>query len=912
MKSTRISWIWSVAVFAVATVFYLLTSVWGVYPGASAQFVASALFPEWGFEGAHALERVLALVLVQGLAPEHVLVGFSWGAAILGGLTILGLFRATMAGISLSHIDMNGIQKHELGRMYDDLWLLMLLTGLGTALMGLVALPLWAQGTRPLAGSVATMLGMALICFSLRLRRRCIEDLSNQGRLTFRHQVLLAGVFALATYLGVDVVQLMPVAAVGMVLGGSAFVRAEGPAQVQNMLWAAIGIIIGVGASLLTFQVSLVLAGMKTEVPVAVLWVNQVMATWKGAVPWVMSFEGTSALLLFAVPMGLYFGCFPQAYLKFATPLIGQLVILLALGACLAQWPEALWETLAEPSALSALGMAMLICVVGMMVGSWASNWLDVHTRWKPGAAHGVVAVMVMGILCVLAAVEGWLWRNQGAGCSAREVCHEVWRVQDRSVPNQAQVWLEAPWRGTEDFLVWRHTQGRRLYPVRVEATEGYGICLGNQSWADCVAEDVAFARLQTLPKALSQYLAVSPWRQFVLCGELPLANERELVAVAQWAEGTQFGQTPVGQRFLQGIRARAARAAVVRAYTLPPMEAAERLREALKWDETNRAAALSLAALAEEGVPISQEEQMAGVAILEREPLLQAPLPRQALAFEAAHGPVRNAAFRAARRMHCLESGDREFMLAKLCKVYETTPLVLSPQERLSALLALGEAAGAEHLQHVPAQPEELELYLLAYPLTEASSALYQTYRETLRENSALTQIYNARYGVNRDRLRDRILSFFSRDGHFAYALFYVNDCLAQGDLAEAEKFVTGFSFRERMSETPYLAEYLRVRVLEKMAEADAPRAVSAVRDWLLSDPKQPALWSFFFEHAAPAGEEQSVPLVDEALACLAYYPFHPQAGAHFGAYLSAQAGKEVADRWEAACKRARELPLK
>ncbi|MGN0885617.1 MAG: hypothetical protein ACI4RT_01340 [Candidatus Spyradenecus sp.] len=796
--------------------------------------------------------------------------------------------------------------------MHDDLWLVMLLTGVGTALMGLVALPLWAQGTRPLSGSVATMLGMAVICFSLRLRRRCIEDLTDQGRLTFRHQVLLAGVFALAAYLGVDVVQLAPVAVVGMVLGGSAFVRAEGPAQVQNMLWAAIGIIIGVGASIVTFHVSLLLAGVKTEAPVAVLWVNQMLAAWKGAVPWVMSFEGASALLLFAVPMALFFGCFPQAYLRVASPLIGQLVIVLMFGVCLAQWPKALWETLAEPSVLSAQGIAMLICVVGMMVGSWAFHWLDAHTRWKSGAAHGVVAVMVMGILCVLAVVEGGLWHNQGAGRPAREICHEVWRVQDRSLPHQALVWLEAPWHGAEDFLVWRHTQGRRIYPVRVGATEGRGICLGEQPWEAYAAEDVAFARLQTLPKALGQYLALSPWRQFVLCGELPLANERELVAVAQWADGTPFGQTPVGQRFLQGVRARAARAAVVRAYTLPPAEAAERLREALTWDETNLAAALSLAALAEEGVAISQEEQMAGVAILEREPWLQAPLPRRALAFEAVYGPVRNAAFRSARRMNSLEAGNRERMVAELCKVYDENPSVLSLQERLVALLALGETAGAEHLRHVPAQPEELELYLLAYPLTEASSALYQTYREILRENSALTQIYNTRYGVNRGRQRDRILSFFSRDGHFAYALFYVKDCLAQGDLAEAEKFVTGFSFRERMSETPYLAEYLRVRVLEKMAEADAPRAVSVVRDWLLSDPKQPELWSFFFEHAAPAGDEPPVALVDEALACLAYYPFHPQAGAHFGAYLSAQAGQEVADRWEAACKRARVLPLK
>ncbi len=905
MKSTRISWIWSVAVFAVATVFYLLTSAWGAYPGASARFVASALFSEWGVGGVHTLEQGLVLGLVRVLAPEYVMVGFSWLAATLGGLTILGLFRATMAGISLSCVDMNGIRKHEMGRMREDLWLVMLLTGLGTALAGLVALPLWAQGTRPLAGGAATTLGMALICFALRLRRRCIEDLDQTERLTFRHQVLLAGVFALAAYLGVDVVQLAPVALVGMVLGGSAFVRAEGTAQAQNLLWAAIGVVAGVVASMVTYRVSLALAGVETEMSMGVLWVNRVMAAWKGALPWAMSFEGASALILFALPMGLYFGCFPQAYLKFASPLIGQLVILLALGTCLAQWPEALWETLAEPSVLSALGMAMLICIAGMMVGSWASNWLDVHTRWKPGAAHGVVTVMVMGFLCALAGAEGWLWRDQGAGRPAREVCREVWKAQERSVPAQAQVWLEAPWRGVEDFLVWRHTQGRTLYPVRAGATKGRAIYLGDQTWEACAAADLTFARLQTLPRALEQYLAASPWRHFVLSGELPLDNEREMVAMVRWAEGTPFGQTPAGQRFLEGLLARAARSAVTRAYTLPPAEAAEHLREALTWNATNRAAVLSLAALAEEGVAVSQAERVAGVAILEREMWLQEPTPRQALAFEAKYGPVRNAAFRSARRMGCLESDNRERMLAELCKVYGENPQVLSAQERLVALLALGETMGAEHLRHVPAQPEELELYLLAYPLTEASRALYQTYRETLKENSALTQIYNTRYGVNRDRLRDRILSFFSRDGHFAYALFYVNDCLAQGDLEAAEQFVTGFSFRERMAEMPYLAETLRVRVLEKIAETDTTKSVATARDWLLSDPKQPAIWRFLFEHEAK-------PSVEDVLSCLADYPNHPQAAVCFGDYLRAEAGEEVAARWAEACKRAQMLPLK
>ena len=226
--------------------------------------------------------------------------------------------------------------------------------------------------------------------------------------------------------------------------------------------------------------------------------------------------------------------------------------------------------------------------------------------------------------------------------------------------------------------------------------------------------------------------------------------------------------------------------------------------------------------------------------------------------------------------------------------------------------MLALGEAAGATHLQQVPAQPEELELYLLAYPLTESSCALYQLYRDALKENSALTQIYNTRYGVNRDRLRDRILSFFSRDGHFAYALFYVNDCLAQGDLEEAAQFVTGFSFRERMAEMPYLAETLRVRVLEKIAETDAPRAVELVRDWLRSEPKQPALWSFLCVHAGALGEAQGQVSVAEALTCLAYYPIHPQAGQWFEAYLRTQGGDLFAARWEEACRRARAASLK
>lgn len=900
----RLSPLWSLGVFLTAFAFYLATSAWCPYPGQSSTFVGALCFPgQLGCTVYHPIDGV-ALSVFNWLLGG--MVGISLGAAFFGALTVLGVFRMAVAGVRWSMLDLTGIRSSEMRRVQNDLQLTSLMAGLGAAVMALAALPLWAQGTRPLAGGLSTTLGVALLAFSLGARWRCAADLENQMALTLRHRVLLGIVFALAVYVGVLSPILLPISLLGVVLGAWVLVQPEIDGRVGYLLWAAGGSVVGVVASIVTLWWW---AAIFTTASggAARLWLNWLVAVWPTIVPLFTHFEGASALVCFALTAALFLGCFPRAFRRFGSPIFGQIVVIGVLVLSLVRWPAEFWDGVAEPSPLVAVAIALLMVTVGMLAGSWMGNWLDVHTRWGARRAHTAASVALMAVLSAVAVGECLLWHEEGAGTSARKVCEELWKLGDRTVPQEASLWL-APDLNTAGFLVWRHLQGRPIYPVRnwdIALRDGK---IAGKSFAECAQEDPLLARMQQVGHpALALYLAHSQrWRKQVIQGDLPAADPASLASLAtDWLGSSAFGTTPIGRALARSILMRAARWEARNALSLPPIEAASHLRRAAVWAPENIGIALSVAALEQEQLSVSEEERFKAIQATERTPWLMAPTPDQARTFEAANGPVRTAAFRAANRMWRLLQDDRDRIIQELCARYQQNPAQLSDRERTIALLSLPEETVEALLRTGAPTLSELEVFLCAYPKTERSMALYTQYRDLLADNDALRQLYQPRRGTLATQQAERMQSFFSRDGHFAYALFYVNHLLEKGELSAAATFVSGFTLEERMAEKPCLIEYLRAKVMTALLAQDPADATETLRAWLRSNPNQPTLWTLLLQADA---EQTSPALAQDVTDCLQVYPFHRLAATAFAETLRTDLGDAAAAAWLEAVERARQ----
>ena len=900
----RLSPLWSLAVFLAAFAFYLATSAWCPYPGQSSAFIGALCFPgQLGSAVYHPIDGVVLSVLNKFLGG---IVGFSLGAAFFGALTVLGVFRMAVAGVRWSMLDLTGIRSTEMRRAQNDLQLTSLMAGLGAAAMALAALPLWAQGTRPLAGGLSTTLGVALLAFSLGARWRCAADLENRTALTLRHRLLLGIVFALAVYLGALSPILLPVSVLGVVLGAWVLVQPEIDGRVGYLFWAVGGCVAGVVASMVTlWWWTEIFTGASGGI--CQQWMNWLVAVWPTIVPLFTHFEGASALVCFALTAALFLGCFPRAFQRFASPVFGQAVVIGVLVLSLVRWPVEFWDGVAEPSPLVAVAIALLMVTIGMMVGSWMINWLDVHTRWGARRAHVTASVVMMVALSAVALGECLLWHKEGAGASARKVCTELWQLGDRTIPKEASLWLEPDLNAT-GFLVWRYFQGRPIYPVynwTIALRDGK---MAGKTFQACAQEDPLLAHLiRTGNAPLALYLTHSPrWRQQVIQGDLPVADPASLASlVTDWLGNDTFGTTPIGRRLAHSILMRAARWEARDALTLPPIEAAIHLRRAAVWAPDNMGIALSVAELEKEDLAVSEEERFKAIQAIERNPWLMAPTPAQARSFEVANGPVRTATFRAANRMWSLLQGDRDRIIQELCQRYQQNPAQLSDRERTIALLSLPEETVEALLRTGAPTLSELEVFLCAYPKTERSMALYTQYRDLLADNDALRQLYQPRRGTLATQQAERMQSFFSRDGHFAYALFYVNHLLEKGELSAAATFVSGFTLEERMAEKPCLIEYLRAKVMTALLAQDPADATETLRAWLRSNPSQPTLWTLLLQADA---EQTSPALAQDVTDCLQVYPFHRLAATAFAETLRTDLGDAAAAAWLEAVERARQ----
>lgn len=889
--------LWTAIVFVAAFAFYALTAAFVPVPGASAGFTATLCFPgQTPASMAYPLDAVLGRAVVALVGPARLMVALPLLAAFLGALSVTGLFRAAVAGVRFSCLDLTGIRAQELPRAIADISTTAHLAGLGAAVVGAVSLPLWALGTRPLPGAFSATLGIALVTFAMGVRWRAAQTMALSPQPALFSRVLMGVVFGFAVYLGTTVPMLLPVAVLGIVLAGKPLIDPDTEDRLAFVPWIVLGVVGGVGLSVLSVWLWHWMFGVSTEVGAWALWGHWMQSALPGLTQLFLSFEGAAPLVFLALGVALLFGCFPSAYLRFGTPFIGQVVAVALAALMVFRWPAELWDVMAEPSALDTLAVALTVLVFAQVVGSWARNWLDVHAQWPRLRAHVAAGLMVAVPVVALAAALAWVNVADGAGGMIQHALKEVWAKTDAALPAEVSVWW-APPADTTGLLVRRAAGGAPIRPVGGTARPPTAKDFPERFLERLSGDPVPGVLAEVGVEPLRVYLAHAPATDGAfLEGPLPNAVAATFGEVAERLGATAFGATPLGRRTVRELRAEAARAAVEQSVGLPVREAAQALRRALALNPDNVSAALGLEVL-EPSVP-DPNNPSAALLAQERHPWLRVPPPARVRDFEAAHGRVQTPAFASARRLWALSHIDREAALADIL----AQPFGrLTPQERLLALLNLSEEEAGKRLEGGAPTEEALAFYLCAYPLTERSKALFAKHREALRKCDALALLYGGKPQALGRRTTDKMLSFFLRDGAFAYARFHVEDLLRQGEMEEALAFVSGFNVAERLASAPALAEALRARVLEEQTRQDPQTALATARAWVASNPWQPSLWSLLLTNPA-----QTDGAAADARQCLAFFPLHPEASRRFAETLRATHGA-AADRYLEAVARAR-----
>lgn len=904
MPKNRTCWVWTAGVFAAALLFYLLTASFVPIPGASAEFMTALAFPgRVPVAMQYPLDAVLGGMLAALAGPERLGAALTVFAALLGALTVTGLFRATVAGVRFSCLDLTGIREGELPRVRADIFATAMLSGVGAAIVGAVALPVWALGTRLLPGALSAVLGVAVLTFAMGCRwRAATRFLEGPQPSALFPRLLMGAVFGFSTFLGTTAPSLLPVAILGIILVGGPLIDRETEDRLAYVPWIVVGVIGGVALSVLSVWLWQGMFGADTEVGALALWGQWMQSALPELTRLFLSFEGAAPLALFALGAALLLGCFPAAYLRFGVPLVGQVAAVALMVVGVFRWPAELWDGMAEPSALDTVGVVVAVLVFGLTVGSWARNWLDVHTHWALGKAHTVAAAFVAVPSLLLAGA--WVIVNaaDGAGRVAQCALKGLWAKTDAALSETAEVWW-SPSAEATGLLLRRAATGKAICPVQGRA--GVLRELPERFAARLSGDPVPAVLEKVGPEALRLYLAYAPaTADAFLSGAVPDAVSETFGEVAAALEKTTYGRTPLGKRTILELRAEAARALVNRAASLPSEEAIALLRRALALNPKNPAATLGLDALG--ALPQEATHPSPALLLLERFPWLRKPLPSRARAFEERHGHVRTPAFDSARRLWALSRGDYGDVLAEILTLARENPASLNRQERLLALLSFPEAEAYAWLDKATPDADLLEALLCVYPWTERSEALFAKHRELLKERDALALMYQGKGRLSGRRIGDKVLAFFLRDGRFAYARFYVNGLLKEGQIDSAVAFVSGFNVAERLANFPALAERLRARTLEALTREHPADALETARAWVASDPWQPLLWSILLANPAqPEGAERDV------LLCLAYLPLHPEASRRFAEKLRAESGEAVAARYLETVARARKALL-
>lgn len=904
-KRHGVNLFWTFGVLVVAFLFYAATSAFMPYPGLSSEYFTALCFPS------HAetlltspIDTVLFSALLQSIAPEHINLVFSLLYAGIGALIVTCLFRCAIATTRISTIDLTGIREYELDRTLFTISHISFETGLGAALLALPMLPIWATATRPYPQAFLAFLAVAALTCAMEFRWRIYfrHHLGLPPRLP--HGILIGATYALSCFILFTVPQLAPVGLFALLLASGCFINPEMRGRGTYLLFAGGGIMLGFMSSIGAVSAAAHLRNLsQAPLPGAVLiWGQSIATQLAGLISTYTSFEALAPLVIFLLAAALYMGCFPYAYLKFGTPVIGQLVCIALCVLAFIQWPDTIWQLLEEPSAMAIAGGFTITLCISSIFGSWLhafyANKLT-WSQWRIRMTALVSLFVIVGTFSIALALKN---APVASGLPLRQAMLAIAPQLDSLLPEDAQLWLTTE-RDSLGIIARRYIKGHPVHPQ-------------SENLANLTSETLkthpTFKRLLGEDPLIHRLAAVGaePLRQYLLSADEDLGIIRALppqetaftaAQIADTLTATAFGQTPIGQRSITWMKALAAREHAACAINAEPEAAATHLRLARSLDPENPGIPLSLAALASQGVSITQDERNAARDVVEATPALRAPNETEALLFEYRYGPVCAPGFCSASRLRRFHLGNAAMTLQEILQLYRTAPDQLSSTEKLVAVLHLPADEVAQLLADRAPDHGDMELFFCLYPNHPATESLHQKHHYYFSQNDALNALFREKNTRLRERIPDKMQSFFLRDGTFAYALYYVNALLKAHDLDTAVQFVGGFNVRERLRKTPVLMEELRYRVLEQLLQQDPVRARSVCEAWLLSDSRQYRLWKLLLSDQMPPSADP----VAEIETCLRTYPLHPSATARYAEYLEKELGIEIATRYREAVKK-------
>lgn len=906
LKRHGVGLIWSFVVFTAALLFYLVSAAFVPYLGLSSEYLTALCYP------AHAssllnspTDVVFFRTLLQFIPSQSLCTAIGFVQCLIGAAIVTCLFRSAIATVRHSCLDLTGIRQNELDRTLFSISHASLATGLGTALLATTLLPLWATATRPYPQSLAALIAVATLTAALEFRWHAAQQLILAETAKLRHAFWLLLTTAGIAYLSLTHAMLLPVAAFALVLAGGIFLKREAQGRFIYAMMGGAGVILGLIASVLVTGTWASMLNV-THAPLPntlVIWAQQLAATLPATIRSFTAFEGLVPLVLFLTAAALFLGTFPFAYLKLGAPIIGQLACI-ALGVVLLlQWPAAAWELLEEPNALCIVGGCMAILCLGALFGSWLHHLLEHTHRWNRRKVRLVALSITFIILGSYAITQGCINALTGSGRPMTQAMETIAPVLDQLLPEETQLWI-TPNPDTFGMLARRVIAQKPVYPQTedfatvTEASLAQHPVLGQLAKTDSLLRRLA--KLGGEP--LRQYLLTEKNTLGILTHLDAQTTAVEAARAARLLSDTPVGSTTIGKRCVTQLNRLAAREHAACAIRTEPEIAVTHLRLARTLDPENPGIKLSLAALKEQMIAITQEELDAARDVLEAEPRWKAPSEHDALTFEYRYGPVQTQGFCSASRLRRLRLGNAPAVLEEILHLYRHVPKLLSKSEHLIAMLNLPEAEAAIAAEKSDPECAEMELFFCLYPDNPISTELYQRHAASLRGRDALTVLFRNRVSHLRDRTSDKMLAFFSRDGVFAYALYYVNALLAADQMETAIAFAGGFNVRERLAKTPALIEELCCRVLDKLEESAPAHARVVCQGWLRSNPRQHRLWTHLLNNPSSSAEQNRIDIET----CLLYYPLHPIATHLYAALLEEELGPEAAARYRNAIQQA------
>ena len=908
LKRHGVNLFWTVGIFVVALLFYVGTSAFTPYPGLSAEYFSAICYPGSAPDILTApLDTIVFRSLATLLPYDHLTLFVGLIYAAIGAGIVACLFRCAIATSRHACVDLTGIRDNELDRALFAISHVSFETGIATALLALATLPIWAIATRPYPQALTALAVTCMITFALEFRWRSTQCYLLSRLPEARHCILLALTYAFIAFITFTQPELAPVSLFAFVLASGIFLRNEAEGRGAYLLSAGAGLVVGLLLSIaVTAGWAHVLNAAQMPLPNGVaLWGQHFMTGLLGLVPRFTAFEGLAPLIIFLSAAALFFGCFPHAYLKFGSPIIGQVACVGLLIAMLLQWPESAWELFCEPDAMSLVAGFMLTLCIGVLFGSWLHTGFGERVHWSRAKFRLIALLLTFafsGSLAIYSAIKN---APAASGLPARTAMHTIAPLLDELVPETATLWMTHH-PDTLGIVARRYISGRPIQPQAETFSTLTPASLDHHPFLKNVAASDPLIRnlTQVGVEPLRQYLLATAPELGILKQLPPRKTSTNTAQAAKLLKETTLGETAIGNHCTLLLNQLAAREHAACAIGAEPEAAATHLRLAHALDPENPSIPLSLAALEHEGVAITQAERNAARDVLEARPELRQPSEQTALLFEHRYGPVRAPGFCSASRLRRFQLGNAPAVLAEILALYRTDPSQLSRPERAVAILHLPADEVAQLLAQNTLSETDWELFFCLYPNHPKTDELYQQNKRFFSDNDALYTLFREKNSRLRERIADKMQSFFLRDGTFAYALYYVNALLAENKLEEAVKFVGGFNVRERLAKTPALAQELSCRVLESLIKENPTRARTVCEGWLRSEPRQYRLWTYILSKDLPPSSDPE----SEIKTCLRYYPLHPVATARYAEIIEKDLGVEVANRYRDAVKKATE----